>query len=119
MELSPHRANGNDPFNLWQKHIGEEVPNARPVPWGGPLNVLSSPRLLPVRPLDSLTAASHLSSFTVQSTETGEWGGQWLSQPYKDKAGIDTSGKVTAEWGIMTKMEMGGLLEGWWTPTQL
>lgn len=43
MELSPHRANGNDPFNLWQKHTGEEVPNARPVPWGGPLNVLSSP----------------------------------------------------------------------------
>lgn len=55
------------------------------------------PRLLPVRLLDSLTAASHLSSFTVQSMETGEGGGQWLSQPYKDKAGLDTSGKVTAE----------------------
>lgn len=65
---------------------------------GGPAQrSLSPPWLLPVRLLDSLTAASHLSSFTVQSTETGEGGGQWLSQPYKDKAGIDTPGKVTAE----------------------
>lgn len=35
MELSPHRANGSDPFNLWQKHTDEEVPNARAYPAGG------------------------------------------------------------------------------------
>lgn len=34
MELSSQRANGSDPFNLCQKHTDEEVPNARPLPWG-------------------------------------------------------------------------------------
>lgn len=34
MELSSQCANGSDPFNLCQKHTDEEVPNARPLPWG-------------------------------------------------------------------------------------
>lgn len=34
MELSSQLANGSDPFNLCQKHTDEEVPNARPLPWG-------------------------------------------------------------------------------------
>lgn len=72
MELSSQRANGSDPFNLCQKHTDEEVPNARPLPWGRhspppPLLPLAAPFLL----LDSLTGAPHLSSFTAQSGETG------------------------------------------------
>ena len=69
MELSSQRTNGSDPFNLCQKHTDEEVPNARPLPWGR--------HTPPPRPpgcslllLDSLTGAPHLSSFTVQSGET-------------------------------------------------
>lgn len=46
MELSSHRANGSDPFNLCQKHTDEEVPNARPLPWGRQ-NPPTLPRLLP------------------------------------------------------------------------
>lgn len=67
MELSSQRANGSDPFNLCQKHTDEEVPNARPLPWGRHTPPLAAPFLL----LDSLTGAPHLSSFTVQSGETG------------------------------------------------
>lgn len=66
MELSSQRANGSDPFNLCQKHTDEEVPNARPLPWGCHTPPLAAPFLL----LDSLTGAPHLSSFTVQSGET-------------------------------------------------
>lgn len=66
MELSSQRANGSDPFNLCQKHTDEEVPNARPLPWGRHTPPLAAPFLL----LDSLTGAPHLSSFTVQSGET-------------------------------------------------
>lgn len=67
MELSSQRTNGSDPFNLCQKHTDEEVPNARPLPWGRHTPPLAAPFLL----LDSLTGAPHLSSFTVQSGETG------------------------------------------------
>lgn len=67
MELSSQRANGSDPFNLCQKHTDEEVPNARPLPWGRHTLPLAAPFLL----LDSLTGAPHLSSFTAQSGETG------------------------------------------------
>lgn len=67
MELSSQHANGSDPFNLCQKHTDEEVPNARPLPWGRHTPPLAAPFLL----LDSLTGAPHLSSFTVQSGETG------------------------------------------------
>lgn len=67
MELSSQLANGSDPFNLCQKHTDEEVPNARPLPWGRHTPPLAAPFLL----LDSLTGAPHLSSFTVQSGETG------------------------------------------------
>lgn len=66
MELSSQRTNGSDPFNLCQKHTDEEVPNARPLPWGRHTPPLAAPFLL----LDSLTGAPHLSSFTVQSGET-------------------------------------------------
>ena len=69
MELSSQRANGSDPFNLCQKHTDEEVPNARPLPWGRHTPPLAAPFLL----LDSLTGAPHLSSFTVQSGETGRF----------------------------------------------
>lgn len=69
MELSSQRANGSDPFNLCQKHTDEEVPNARPLPWGRHTPPLAAPFLL----LDSLTGAPHLSSFTVQSAETGRF----------------------------------------------
>lgn len=68
MELSSQHANGSDPFNLCQKHTDEEVPNARPLPWGCHSPPLAAPFLL----LDSLTGAPHLSSFTVQSGETGK-----------------------------------------------
>lgn len=68
MELSSQRANGSDPFNLCQKHTDKEVPNARPLPWGRHSPPLAAPFLL----LDSLTGAPHLSSFTVQSGETGK-----------------------------------------------
>lgn len=67
MELSSQHANGSDPFNLCQKHTDEEVPNARPLPWGRHTLPLAAPFPL----LDSLTGAPHLSSFTVQSGETG------------------------------------------------
>ena len=67
MELSSQHANGSDPFNLCQKHTDEEVPNARPLPWGRHTPPLAAPFLL----LDSLTGAPHLSSFTAQSGETG------------------------------------------------
>lgn len=72
MELSSQRANGSDPFNLCQKHTDEEVPNTRPLPWGRHTPPhLPTPLAAPFLLLDSLTGAPHLSSFTVQSGETG------------------------------------------------
>lgn len=75
MELSSQHANGSDPFNLCQKHTDEEVPNARPLPWGRhtlppPAPPSNPPPAAPFLLLDSLTGAPHLSSFTVQSGET-------------------------------------------------
>lgn len=83
---------------------------------GGARSMFSlPPRLLPVRRLDSLTAASHLYSFTVQSVETGEGCSGSLSHTRTQDA-IDTPGNVTAEWGEGGINDGDGWveIEGWW-----
>lgn len=108
MELSPHRTNGNDPFNLWQKHTDEEVPNAGPVPRGGPLDALSPP-----------TAAAGQTAWFIDCCFTlvlihcsvcrDRRGGQRLAQPYKDTGWYRQPWKHDGWVGVAVMMETGWL----------